>query len=123
MKEFLLKYLSPENFIKNLESIISLKDTPDFKSLFLTLFILFFAISFLSAMPPFGGVFGLMFLPLFLVFLYVLAGIPLNIARSKNMINDQSQVMGWLIFGFLFFPIALIYVLIAEKKHSKESQS
>ena len=119
MKEFIAKYLSPEQFIKNLRSINSLDSSPDFKSLFISLFILYVAISLLSSFPFAGVLFALMFFPLFLVFMYVLAAIPLNIARSKNMIEDQSQVTGWLIFGFLFFFIALIYVLIAEKKEKK----
>ena len=122
MRDFLAKYISPDQFIKNLRSINSLGDSPDFKSLFISLFILYLVTVTLSAIPFFGELFSIMFFPLALTFMYVLAAIPLNIARSKNMIEDESQVMGWLIFGFLFFFIALIYVLIAEKKEKKPEQ-
>jgi len=122
MRDFLAKYISPDQFIKKLRSVNSLDDSPDFKSLFKSLFILYIAIAILSAIPFFGKLFTIMFFPLLLVFMYVLAAIPLNIARSKNMIEDESQVMGWLIFGFLFFFIALIYVLIAEKKEKKPEE-
>tara|TARA_B100000900_G_C20590714_1_gene721484 strand:- start:2529 stop:2894 length:366 start_codon:yes stop_codon:yes gene_type:complete len=119
MRDFLAKYISPDQFVKNLRSINSLDGSPDFKSLFISLFILYLVTVTLSAIPFFGELFSIMFFPLVLIFLYVLAAIPLNIARSKNMVEDESQVMGWLIFGFLFFFIALIYVLIAEKKEKK----
>jgi len=113
---FHMKYLSLENFIKNLQSINSLDKSPDFKSLFISLLILFFVLRFGAEIPLIGGIFLLMFLPYVFIVAYALSGIPLNIAKSKNLIEDKSQVVGWLIFGFLFFFIALIYVLIAPKK-------
>ena len=111
-----MKYLSLETFIKNLQLINSLDKSPDFKSLFISLFILFFILRIGVELPLFGGIFAFMFLPYILVIGYALSAIPLNIAKSKNLIEDKSQVIGWIIFGLLFFPIALIYVLITSKK-------
>ena len=113
---FCMKYLSLETFIKNLQSINSLDKSPDFNSLFISLFILFFILRIGVELPLIGGIFAFMFLPYILVIGYTLSAIPLNIAKSKNLIEDKSQVIGWIIFGFLFFPIALIYVLITSKK-------
>tara|TARA_Y100000768_G_C23856317_1_gene623515 strand:+ start:75 stop:428 length:354 start_codon:yes stop_codon:yes gene_type:complete len=117
-----MKYLSFENFFKNLQSIYSLDKSPDFKSLFISLLILFFVLRFGAEIPLIGGIFLLMFLPYVFIVAYALSGIPLNIAKSKNLIEDKSQVLGWLIFGFLFFFIALIYVLIASKKDIDTSE-
>ena len=111
-----MKYLSLETFIKNLQSINRLDKAPDFNSLFISLFILFFILRIGVELPLIGGIFTFMFLPYILVIGYTLSAIPLNIAKSKNLIEDKSQVIGWIIFGFLFFPIALIYVLITSKK-------
>ena len=113
---FCMKYLSLETFIKNLQTINSLDKSPDFKSLFISLLILFFILRIGAEVPLFGEIFEFMFLPYILVIGYALSAIPLNIAKSKNLIEDKSQVIGWIIFGFLFFPIALIYVLITSKK-------
>ena len=115
---FEMKYLSLETFIKNLQSINSLDKSPDFKSLFISLFILFIILRIGAELPLIGGIFALMFLPFILVICYALSAIPLNIAKSKNLIEDKTQVIGWIIFGLLFFPIALIYVLIASKKEA-----
>ena len=111
-----MKNLSLKAFIKNLQSINSLDKSPDFKSLFISLFILFFILRIGVELPLLGGIFLLLFLPYILVICYALSAIPLNIAKSKNLIEDKSQVIGWIIFGLLFLPIALIYALIASKK-------
>ena len=56
-------------------------------------------------------------------FLWMLiSSIPLQVARYRGHADDYLQVIGWWLFGFFFWPVALIVALLLKNQPGSQAE-
>jgi len=74
------------------------------------------AIYFVLYFLPKGGISSLVFFALVAIATYLIAVLPLNIAKEKKLINNNKSLNKWIAYCLFAWPVALVHSLLEKKK-------
>ena len=86
------------------------------KSNFIHIILGFLATYFVLFFFPIEGFIVILFWGLIAITAWLVAVLPLNIAKERKLINNKKSQNIWLAYCFLAWPIALLHSLISKKK-------